>query len=297
LANQATGSHFVQIFTSQEEAHTWATKEKEKIQKGSKSRPIPVETLTSPSEESEASETVRPRKTKKSNKSSCQPPKAPRHHHHFKEPVPHTGGSKKAKGQRAQSSNRKSRLQDHGSSDNESSIFRSSDNPSEGSDSEDTSSDSDTSTSEDSLSSSSSSFSDDSVAKRRHRQRRRRVKKKQLKKSLRKQKRHPKMRCPTVPDTFDDDDTSVGDSQNIHRMLINGGKIDRKVAPDLMRPWDYKELCNSAVDVTPLPGGWAPKYKMEDVIEELQCQADQTVMIVAQTAGRRHGGITFDTMF
>jgi hypothetical protein len=105
------------------------------------------------------------------------------------------------------------------------------------------------------------------------------------------------MRCPTVSDKFDDEDTSVGDSQNIHGMSINGGKIEQKAAPDLMRPSDYEQLYNSAVDVTSLPGGWAPKYKMDDVIEESQRQADQTAMIVAQTARHRHGGTTFDTMF
>jgi hypothetical protein len=90
----------------------------------------------------------------------------------------------------------------------------------------------------------------------------------------------------------------VGDSEHIYGMSINGGKIDREAAPDLMRPSDYNELYNSAIDVTSLPGGWAPKYGLTDVLEDLQRQADQTAMIVAQASSRRGRGCApFDTIF
>jgi hypothetical protein len=206
----------------------------------------------------------RPLQKKKKEKSHKMPAKNPCHHRQpTDEPLAQLGNHKKGKERRTPKRKPRDRKDD---SDDDSSLPSSPDDPSKGSESEDTSSDSNNSSLDNSSTSSSSSSTDSSAEQRQRCQRCQRQRKHHSKKKHRKKERwkkdhnQKKTRCPTVPDKYEDEDTSVGNSKHIYGISINEGKINQEAAPDLMRPLDYTELYNSAIDVTSLPGRWAPKY-------------------------------------
>jgi hypothetical protein len=76
MANQETGSHLAQIFTIQDEAEGWARQPRSR--KGSASRPLPMDKVTSSSNESEGSTERRPLQKKKKKWSHKMPAKNPR---------------------------------------------------------------------------------------------------------------------------------------------------------------------------------------------------------------------------
>jgi hypothetical protein len=154
MANPETGSHLAQIFTIQDEAKGWARQPRS--QKGSASKPLPIDKVTSSSNESEGSTERRPLQKMKKEKSHKMPAKNPHHHRQpTDKSLAQQGNRKKGKGTR-RTSKRKPRDREH-DSDDKSSQPNSSDDPSEGSESEDTSSDSNNSSLENLSSSSSSS--------------------------------------------------------------------------------------------------------------------------------------------